>query len=76
MNISKEDTQKVLQPAVMIGGAVIAIGAGAELIKHITKKSVTATNWVMPAVTLLVGVSAFSYAVSGQEVRILPKAGA
>lgn len=76
MNISKEDTQKVLQPAVMIGGAVIAIGAGAELVKHITKKTVTGTNWIMPAVTLLVGVAAFSYAQAGQEVRLLPKTGA
>lgn len=74
LSITKENTQAVLKPVVMVGAGVIAVGAIVELYKKVSEKKATATNWIMPAITILVGVSAFSYAKSGEEIRIMPKA--
>lgn len=72
MTIDKAAVQSVLKPAVMVGGVVIAVSAGAEIWNKISGKSVTKMNWIMPAITVLVGVSAFSYALSGEEIKVLP----
>lgn len=55
----------------VVGGSVIMV-AGA--IGQVVSRPLTATNWVMPAITTLVGVSAFSYAMGGGEIRVIPKA--
>jgi len=55
---------------VTIGGAsVLVVGAASQLIasKFDMKKS------VMPLVTILVGVAAFSYAMGGKPIQVLPK---
>ena len=72
MKIEKTDVQSVLKPVVMIGGAAVALGAGFEIWNKVSKKTATTTNWIMPAITVLVGVSAFSYAISGQEIQVIP----
>ena len=65
----KEQTQTVLK-YVVIGGSVIMV-AGA--IGQLTTQPLTLKSVVMPAISILVGVSAFSYAVGGAEIRVIPK---
>ena len=65
----KEQTQTVLK-YVVIGGSVIMV-AGA--IGQLTTQPLTLKSAVMPAISILVGVSAFSYAVGGAEIRVIPK---
>jgi len=65
----KENTQLVLKYTV-IGGSVIMV-AGA--IGQLVTQPVTAKGVAMPLISILVGVSAFSYAIGGQEIRIIPK---
>jgi len=61
--------QTVLKYTV-IGGSVIMV-AGA--IGQLATQPVTAKNVVMPLISILVGVSAFSYAIGGGEIRVIPK---
>lgn len=63
-------TQTVLKYTV-IGGSVIMV-AGA--ITSLFTQPFDLKKSVMPAISVLVGVSAFSYAVSGEEIRVIPKA--
>ena len=60
--------QQGLKLIVMGGSAVIAVGAVTQLVG---KPFSIKTSW-MPVVTLLVGVSAFSYAMTS-EVSFIPK---
>lgn len=63
-------TQTILKYTV-IGGSVIMV-AGA--IGQLATQPLTLKGSVMPAISILVGVSAFSYATSGEEIRVIPKA--
>lgn len=62
--------QQGLKVATIAGSAVIAIGAVTQLVgKPITIKG----SW-LPILTVLVGVSAFSYAMTS-DVSFIPKTG-
>lgn len=62
-------TQTVLKYTV-IGGSVIMV-AGA--IGQLFTQPLTVKGSIMPAISILVGVSAFSYATGGGEIRVIPK---
>lgn len=63
------NVQNVLRVVVIAGGAIVTVGALMEL----TKTKIGA-GWVMPIVTALVGASAFTYALSGNEIKVIPTA--
>lgn len=63
-----KDAQPILRFIVIAGGAVIAINSAGQIFK-----AKTITEGIMPVVGVLVGISAFSYAMMGQEVRLIPK---
>lgn len=63
----KKTTQDVLKWTTIGGSAVISVGAIMALTKVKDVKSA-----IMPLVTLLVGVSAFSYAMT-EKVGFIPK---
>ena len=64
----KKTGQEVLKWTVVGGSAVIAVGAVMQLTKSTNLKSA-----IMPLVTLLVGVSAFSYAMTAEKVGFVPE---
>lgn len=72
MTISKANVQSVLKPTVMVGGLIVAAGAAVDVFNKVSKKTINRTNWIMPAITIMIGVSAFTYAVSGAEIKVLP----
>ena len=63
----KKTTQDILKWTTIGGSAVISVGAIMALTKVKDVKSA-----IMPLVTLLVGVSAFSYAMT-EKVGFIPK---
>lgn len=63
-------TQTVLKYTVIGGSVVMVAGAIGQLVTQ----PITVKGVIMPAISILVGVSAFSYAMSGEEIRIMPKA--
>ena len=65
----KETSQTVLKYTV-IGGSVIMV-AGA--IGQLATQPLAFKSAVMPVISILVGVSAFSYAIGGAEIRVIPK---
>lgn len=62
--------QQILKWTVVGGSAVIAANAIMQLTKTTTIKGA-----VMPVITLLVGVSAFSFALTAEKISILPTTG-
>jgi hypothetical protein len=65
---TKKIGQDVLKWTVVGGSAVIAVNSIMQLTKSTSLKSA-----IMPAITLLVGVSAFSYAMTAEKVGFVPK---
>lgn len=61
--------------ATVAGSAVIAVGAINTMVDLGKKKELASMKVAMPVVTLLVAVSAFSWAMT-QPVTIVPKTGA
>lgn len=55
--------RKTMQIATVAGAAVLVVGAGMSLVN----KSTSVQEKVMSAVAILVGVSAFSYAMNDQK---------
>lgn len=66
----KETGQQILKWTVVGGSAVIAVNSAIQLTKV---KSIR--EGVMPVITLLVGVSAFSYAMTAKRISFAPKVG-
>lgn len=67
--------QKGLKYVVIFGSALIAVDAAVEGYNALTKEkdvAKKAQKAVLPTVTLLIAMSAFSYALSGKEVKIVP----
>jgi hypothetical protein len=62
-------TQTVLKYTVIGGSVVMVAGAIGQLFTQ----PISVKGSIMPAISILVGVSAFSYAMSGEEIRIIPK---
>jgi hypothetical protein len=62
-------TQTVLKYTVIGGSVVMVAGAIGQLFTQ----PISVKGSIMPAISILVGVSAFSYAISGEEIRIIPK---
>ena len=60
--------QDILKWTVVGGSAVIAVNSVMQLFKSTSVKSA-----IMPAVTLLVGVSAFSYAMTAKKISLVPE---
>ena len=65
---TKKIGQDVLKFTVLGGSAVIAVNSIMQLTKSTDLKSA-----IMPAITLLVGVSAFSYAMTADKVGFVPE---
>ena len=65
-----ETTMQTILKYTVIGGSVIMV-AGA--IGQLATQPLSLKTAVMPAISILVGVSAFSYAVGGGEIRVIPK---
>jgi len=65
---TKKIAQDVLKFTVLGGSAVIAVNSIMQLTKSTDLKSA-----IMPAITLLVGVSAFSYAMTADKVGFVPE---
>ena len=61
-------TQQVLKMTTIGGSSILAVGAIMQLTKV---KSISEA--IMPVLGLLVSVSAFSYAMSAEEVSFIPK---
>ncbi len=60
----------------VVGGSVIMVaGAISQLYNKVTTKTITLGGAVMPIVSILVGVSAFSYAIADNEITVVPKVG-
>ena len=64
----KETIQPILKWTTVGGSAIIAVGAFMQL-----TKSKSISQAIMPAITLLVGVSAFSYAMTAEKVGFIPE---
>ena len=64
---TKKIGQDVLKFTVLGGSAVIAVNSIMQLTKSNDLKSA-----IMPAITLLVGVSAFSYAMTAEKISLVP----
>jgi hypothetical protein len=60
--------QKGLKVTVIGGSAIIALGSVHQMYKHKWKLKESA----FPIITLIVAVSAFSYAMSGAEITLVP----
>jgi len=71
----KEGIQTASKWATVGGSAIIAVGAIDAIAGLVKKKEVASMKVFMPAVTLLVAVSAFSWAMT-QPVGFIPKTGA
>lgn len=67
----KETSQQILKWTVVGGSAVIAVNSVFQL----TKVS-SIREGVLPVITLLVGVSAFSYALTAPKITLVPQVGA
>jgi len=65
---TKKIGQDILKWTVVGGSAVIAVNSIMQLTKSTDLKSA-----IMPAITLLVGVSAFSYAMTADKVGFIPE---
>jgi hypothetical protein len=64
----KETANQILKWSVVGGSAIIAVNSLVEISKAgLSKKA------IMPVITLLVGVSAFSYAMTAPKISLLPK---
>ncbi len=60
----------------VVGGSVIMVaGAVGQLYSNLTNQTqkVTLGSVIMPAISILVGVSAFSYAIADNEISVIPK---
>jgi len=66
----KETGQQILKWTVVGGSAVIAVNSVFQL----TKVS-SIREGIMPAITLLVGVSAFSFAMTAPKISLVPQVG-
>lgn len=64
----KETGQQILKWTVVGGSAVIAVNS----LVQISKSGLSKAS-IMPAITLLVGVSAFSYAMTAEKITLLPE---
>ena len=64
-------TQQILKPVVIGMSAIVGIGA---LIKLTSTPFTLKTGW-LPIGTLLVASSALVYAISTEEIRVIPKVG-
>lgn len=61
------NVQKALKIATIGGSSIITIGAAYQIVTNVTKGA-SAKDYLMPAITLLVGLSAFTYAMSTEPV--------
>ena len=67
--MNNANVQSILRMVVLAGGAVVAVSAAATIFsKPIGKHS------IMPAITGLVGLAAFTYALNKEEIKLIPSA--
>lgn len=64
----KDSTQQILKWTVVGGSALLAVN---EIVKLTKTKSLK--EGIVPVIYLLVGISAFSYAMTAEKVSFIPK---